>query len=194
MPERAPRADALRNRAKILAAAGEAFARDGADVPLDTIARLAGVGPGTVHRHFPTKESLVAAVVTDRLDRLADQVERLHGDPAVDFFDFLAELAREARHNLMLTAALGGTLGSDGDQAARRLTGGLDVLLRAAQQAGAVRPDLSVVELHAVLGGALAIEQQLPAERQGLGLQIVLAGLRPADPGSPSGRPDSSSA
>lgn len=179
MSERAPRADALRNRAKILAAASEAFARDGADVPLDTIARLAGVGPGTVHRHFPTKESLVAAVVTDRLDRLADQVERLQGDPAVDFFGFLTELASEARPNLMLTAALGGTLGFEGDKAARRLSGGLDALLRAAQQAGAVRRDLTVVELHAVLGGALAIEQHLPADRQGLGLQIVLAGLRP---------------
>jgi AcrR family transcriptional regulator len=179
MSQRAPRADALRNRAKILAAAADAFARDGADVPLDAVARLAGVGPGTVHRHFPTKESLIAAVVTDRLDRLAVYAESLDGDPSTDFFAFLGELAAQARHNLVLTAALGGSLGADGDKAARRLSDGLASLLRAAQRSGAVRDDLTVVELHAVLTGALAIEQRLPADREGLGLQIVLAGLRP---------------
>ncbi|MDT3440633.1 MULTISPECIES: TetR/AcrR family transcriptional regulator [unclassified Pseudofrankia] len=181
MAERALRADALRNRAKILAAASEAFARHGADVPLDTIASQARVGPGTVHRHFPTKESLLAAVVTARLDRLADHAETLHGDPAADFFDFLTELAAEARHNLVLTSALGGTLGAEGDKAASRLSRELESLLQAAQRAGAVRRDLTTAELHAVISGALAIEQRLPADRQGLGLQVVLAGLRPAD-------------
>src|SRR5436190_22066853 len=113
MTQRAPRADAQRNRAKILVAANEAFARDGADVPLDTIAACAGVGPGTLHRHFPTKEALVAAVVAARLDRLAEQAEQRNRDPSRDFFGFLTELAAEARHNLVLTAALGGRLGSE---------------------------------------------------------------------------------
>jgi len=178
MTQRAPRADAQRNRAKILAAAGEAFARDGTDVPLDTIAALAGVGPGTLHRHFPTKGALVAAIVTARLSRLADRAEDLDDDSSTDFFAFLTDLAAEARHNLALTAALGGTLGSEGDQAAARLSRGLESLLHAAQRSGTVRADLTVADLHAIIAGALAIEQRLPANRQGLGLEVVLTGLR----------------
>jgi AcrR family transcriptional regulator len=174
----AQRADAQRNRAKILAAADEAFARDGADVPLDAVAVLAGVGPGTVHRHFPTKESLVAAVVAARLSRLADRAEELDTGPPADFFAFLEELMAEARNNLVLTAALGNSLGVAGDEAAARLSRGLASLLQAAQRAGAVRADLTVGELHAVIGGALTIESRLPADRQGLGLEVVFAGLK----------------
>jgi AcrR family transcriptional regulator len=178
MAPRPPRADALRNRTKILAAASDAFAKDGADVPLDAIAALAGVGPGTVHRHFPTKQSLLAAVVASRIDRLGARAEHLQGDPAADFFGFLAELAGEARHNLVLTSALGGELGTEVDEPAARLSSALGSLLRAAQRSGAVRPDLAVSELHAVITGALTIEHRLPADRQGLGLQIILDGLR----------------
>lgn len=178
MTQRAPRADAQRNRTKILAAASEAFARNGTDVPLDTIAALAGVGPGTLHRHFPTKGALVAAIVTARLSRLADRAENLDNDPSADFFAFLTELTAEARHNLALTAALGGTLGSEGDQAAARLSHGLESLLHAAQRSGAVRADLTAADLHAIIAGAITIEQRLPANRQGLGLEVVLTGLR----------------
>ena len=69
------RADAVRNRAKVLAAASEAFAAEGLAVPLDEIARRAGVGAGTVYRHFPTKEALFEAVITDRLLALAADAE-----------------------------------------------------------------------------------------------------------------------
>ncbi len=178
MPERAPRADALRNRTKILEAATAAFALDGAEVSLDAIAARAGVGPGTVHRHFATKESLIAAVVADRLNRLADLAEGLLADPAADFFAFLTELGAAARHNVVLASALGGTLGTEGDEAAVRLSRGLEALLQSAQAAGVVRADLTVAELHAVLGGAITIEQRLPDGREGLGLEIVFAGLR----------------
>jgi len=178
MPERAARSDALRNRTKILAAASDAFARDGAEVPLDTIAGLAGVGPGTVHRHFPTKQSLISAVVAARLGRLAERAEQLSADPAANFFDFLAELAGEARHNLVLTEALGGTIGTDAGQSAQRLSRALESLLRDAQRSGAVRPDLGVSDLHAIILGALTIENRLTADHEGLGLQIVFQGLR----------------
>jgi AcrR family transcriptional regulator len=72
------RADARRNRERILAAATAAFAADGLSVPLDEIARRAGVGPGTLYRHFPAKEALWEAVLHDRLARLADEAEALH--------------------------------------------------------------------------------------------------------------------
>ena len=84
IPETAPRlnpgrcgADARRNRERILAAATAAFAADGLSVPLDEIARRAGVGPGTLYRHFPAKEALWEAVLHSRLERLADEAEAL---------------------------------------------------------------------------------------------------------------------
>ncbi|MFC8731747.1 TetR/AcrR family transcriptional regulator [Luteimicrobium sp. NPDC057192] len=186
---RAPRADAVRNRAKILAAADEAFAAAGTDVPLDDVAARAGVGAGTVHRHFPTKEALVSAVVAGRLGRLADAADALvaglgadasPGAPGEAFSGFLVELIEHARHNVALSEALGGTLGVEGDEQARRLSAALADLLAAAQRDGAVRADLTVAELHAVVGGALAMERHLPAGRTGLGLEVVVRGLRPS--------------
>jgi AcrR family transcriptional regulator len=179
MTPRAPRADALRNRTKILAAASDAFARDGAEVPLDTIAELAGVGAGTVHRHFPTKESLIDAVVAVRLDTLADRADDVRAQPAADFFGFLVELAEAARSNVVLASVLGGTLSAEGNQAATRLTQSLAQLLTNAQRSGQARPDLTVSDLHAAIAGAITIEQRLPNNRHGLGVEIVLAGLRP---------------
>jgi AcrR family transcriptional regulator len=179
MGGRAPRADALRNRARILTAARAAFARDGVDVPLDTIAERAGVGAGTVHRHFPTKEALVTAVIADRLDQLADRAAELGDDPAEDFFTFLAELADSARDNLALTSALNGSFGIEGEASAARLANAFQALLSAAQRSGDVRRDVTVAEVHAILAGVLATESRLPPTRRGLGLEIAIAGLRP---------------
>jgi hypothetical protein len=67
---------------------------------------------------------------------------------------------------------------AEADDAAARLSSALGSLLRAAQRSRAVRPDLTLSDLHAVITGALTIEHRLPADRQGLGLQIVLDGLR----------------
>lgn len=179
MGRRAPRADALRNRARILTAARAAFARDGVDVPLDTIAERAGVGAGTVHRHFPTKEALVTAVIADRLDQLAGRAGELGDDPAADFFTFLAELADSARDNLALTSALNGSFGIEGEASAARLANAFQALLSAAQRSGDVRRDVTVAEVHAILAGVLATESRLPPTRRGLGLEIAIAGLRP---------------
>ena len=81
------RADAARNRDKVLRAAREAFAELGYGVPLDEIAARAGVGPGTVYRHFPAKEALFEAVVTSRVeDLLSDARARADsGDPGGAF-------------------------------------------------------------------------------------------------------------
>src|SRR6476619_2545133 len=69
---RALRADALRNRRQLLQVAYETFATEGLSVPIDEIARRAGVGAGTVYRHFPTKEALFRAVVEDRLEHIVE--------------------------------------------------------------------------------------------------------------------------
>ncbi|MEU4192605.1 helix-turn-helix domain-containing protein [Kribbella sp. NPDC026611] len=172
-----PRADAVRNRARILSAARAAFAQDGVDVPLDTIAERAGVGAGTVHRHFPTKEALVSAVIADRLDELADRAAE-----ADDFFAYLAELVDSGRDNLVLSAALDGTLGTDGAESAARLSRAFEVLLADAQRAGLVRRDVTAAEVHAILAGVLATESRLPPDRRGLGLEVAIAGLRVSRP------------
>src|SRR6185369_10291950 len=92
------RADAARNREKVLRAAREAFAESGYGVPLDEIAARAGVGPGTVYRHFPAKEALFEAVVAARItDLVSDARARADADdPGEAFFGFLARIAGEA--------------------------------------------------------------------------------------------------
>ena len=91
------RADAARNRARVLEVAYETFAQEGLSVPIDEIARRAGVGAGTVYRHFPTKEALFRAIVASRLQRLIDSATPLleGDDPGAAFFAFLALLVEE---------------------------------------------------------------------------------------------------
>ena len=80
MQTRPLRADARRNRDQLLAVAVRAFSQDGPDVPLDAIAREAGVGIGTLYRHFPTREALVEAAYRTELDRLCDAAPVLLGE------------------------------------------------------------------------------------------------------------------
>lgn len=186
-PRRPLRADARRNRERVLAAAREVFATEGPSVGLDEIARRAGVGAGTVHRHFPTKEELFKAVIADRLLDLATQAEALGGatDPGAAFFAFFHRLAAEARPNLALSAALTDGAGHDAAlgesilQAGQSLQRALAVLLDRAQRAGAVRADIDAADLHAIIAGALVMEQQLASpSAAGRGLAVVAAGLR----------------
>src|SRR3954467_4488904 len=99
MAEKPLRADARRNREKVLEAAGELFAAQGSAVPLDEIGALAGVGPGTVYRHVPTKEALFEAVTVARLRDLVDLANGLVGadDPGPAFDRFLDRLSEEAQ-------------------------------------------------------------------------------------------------
>jgi AcrR family transcriptional regulator len=166
----------------VLAAAQTSFAEEGPDVPLDVIAERAGVGAGTVHRHFPTKEALIAAVVTDRLAGLADRATALAGaePPADAFFEFVRELTAQARQNIVLSSALRETgPGPERAEAGAALASALGVLLERAQRAGGVRPDLTVTDLHAILSGVIAMERSLSPGHRGIGLDIVIAGLRP---------------
>lgn len=167
MAEKPLRADARRNRARVLDAAREAFAADGLAVPLDEIARRAGVGPGTVYRHFPTKEALFEAVITEHTEELIAQARA--GADADDagavFFAFLAKLGEAATAKKDLTDALS-VAGVDVDAAvsspARELTDAVSVLLVRAQRAGAVRSDIEITDLILLLKGALAAIQGGP--------------------------------
>src|ERR1700739_4579745 len=130
MAERPPRADAVRNREKVLGAARDAFAESGYGVPLDEIAARAGVGPGTVYRHFPTKEALFEAVIAARLTDLVADARGRGGsaDPEAAFFGFLETVAVEAaaKRDLPDAIAIAGSLQSD-------LRAALEVLLQRAQ-------------------------------------------------------------
>jgi AcrR family transcriptional regulator len=174
--DRPLRADAQRNRDKVLRAAREAFAASGYGVPLDEIAARAGVGPGTVYRHFPTKEALFEAVVTARLEDLLEDGRRRArtDDPEAAFFGFMARVAEEgmAKRDLPDAIVASGPL-------REQFSAALDELLRRAQEAGAVRDGITTGDLIALLKGLFvsAKDEPDPARYHRL-LAVVTAGLR----------------
>lgn len=180
---RALRADAARNRARVLEVAYETFAAEGLGVPIDEIARRAGVGAGTVYRHFPTKEDLYRAVVEDRIRSIVDEGRALlaSGDPAEALFTFLRSMVLQwGATDRGLSETLAG-FGIDVEAAIPQAEGDfmdmLDGLLRAAQQAGAVRPDLAARDVKAILVGLQAI-QGYNDDAAGRLVEVVLDGLR----------------
>ncbi|WP_433469031.1 TetR/AcrR family transcriptional regulator [Spirillospora sp. CA-128828] len=163
MSDRPRRADARRNRERILQAAFEAFAADGRLVPLDDIARRAGVGAGTVYRNFATKEALFQAVVVDRIERIVNEAQALVGadDPADAFYGFLNWVVERAMFNHALCDALAADLRTfDACGMDEQFTAALDALLRRAQAAGSVRPDVTVQDVRALMVGAMLMERQ----------------------------------
>jgi AcrR family transcriptional regulator len=182
------RADARRNRDRVLAAARELFASDGLSISLDEIARRAGVGPGTVHRHFPAKENLIAAVAIARLEQIVEHARNLANanDPGAALRSQLSQLLVYADDNTPLKSALTGT-GLDIRTAAPEVRAALrdavGVLLVRAQHAGAIRDDLNADDLMALTAGhvhAIQYAGVKPKSRQAQRLTAVLFdGLRP---------------
>jgi AcrR family transcriptional regulator len=175
--DRPLRADAARNREKVLRAAREAFAESGYGVPLDEIAARAGVGPGTVYRHFPAKEALFEAVVTARLtDLIGDARDRAGADdPGEAFFGFLGRLAGEAaaKRDLPDAISIAGSLRED-------MVAALDDLLVRAQRAGAVRAGVRTADLVALLKGMFAsLADGGDQARRDLVFAVLADGLRP---------------
>lgn len=154
--ERPLRADAARNRARVLEVAYDTFAVEGLAVPIDEIARRACVGAGTVYRHFPTKEALIGAVFSDRIRRIIDHAHALLGSagPAEALFVFLRDMVRTGATDQGLVDSLAG-YGIDLEAAAPGAEAAflrmLGELLTAAQQAGAARSDVGVPEIKALL-------------------------------------------
>jgi AcrR family transcriptional regulator len=183
IPAKPLRADAARNRARVLETAYDTFAAEGLSVPIDEIARRAGVGAGTVYRHFPTKEDLFRAVVESRLRHIIDAGHALLDDPgpAEALFTFLRSMVLDfGATDQGLVDALGG-MGIDIDSAAphadeafRELLG---ELLVAAQRAGTVRADVDVPEVKALLVGCHAM-QGYDKERAERVTDVVIDGLR----------------
>jgi AcrR family transcriptional regulator len=150
------RADARRNRARVLEVAQEAFASAGLQVGLDEIAKRAGVGAGTVYRHFPTKESLFDAVILHRAQSLVDRARELanEDDPGRAFFGFVAQMNREsaAKRDLIdAVAGIGVDITSNLTEVNRELWAAVEVLMNRAQTAGSVRRDVGITHLKVLL-------------------------------------------
>lgn len=170
------RADARRNRSKILEAAEIAFAEEGVGVPVDEIARRAGVGAGTLYRNFPTKEALFQAVLLRHLEGLAAEARALSaGDrPAEALFAFVSRLAEEGSKRRNLVDALTGA----GINIKEALAGAKEeidaaatVLLRRAQAAGEVRKDVTVADVFSLVMGTCAFA---PADTDGSSRQRMI--------------------
>lgn len=188
-PERKLRADAARNRARVLESARELFGRGGETVEIDDVARSAGVGVGTVYRHFATKEALLHAVVSEHVDRLIEDArsKAKAPEPGAAFFEFVASFVSEAaaKKNVMDAMTRDGlptplANGDAIDALRRTFRSTVSVLLSRAQRAGAVRKDIDVVALIAVLRGTLAaleLRETTAAQRRVI-FEVMCDGLR----------------
>jgi AcrR family transcriptional regulator len=189
-PPRAQRADARRNRRKVLDAARKAFAEDGLDVRVEKVARRAGVGVGTVYRHFPTKEDLLQALADDRFAGLADAARRAVEDPDAwhGFAGFMRYSAEVMAEDRALSEAMDQRPEMCGQAAEdARLLEVVGELIERAQAEGALRPDVvpeDVPGLICGLGRATRATEGRPTISWERYLGIILAGLRP--PGSTS--------
>ncbi|RKN37501.1 TetR/AcrR family transcriptional regulator [Streptomyces hoynatensis] len=180
------RADARRNRARVLDAAEAVLAAQGVGASMRAIAREANLGLGTIYRHFPTREALFQAILANRARRMIAHAAALREapDPGEAFFGFFAALVAEsARKKAMVDvlAAAGIDPKAGASSVAEAMREAIAALLGRAQRAGAVRADLGMAELLAILGGlCLGAERDpWPDEVRARVLAITFDGFRP---------------
>nr|WP_240977592.1 TetR/AcrR family transcriptional regulator [Planctomonas sp. JC2975] len=160
-------------------AAADAFAIDGLSVPVHEIARRAGVGTGTVSRHFPSKESLYAAVLLDRMAELSAEADALAAehDAGAAFLALFARLIHEGTAHRGLAEALAGS-GFDIEAAATaadcNVSDRLRRLLERAQRDGTIDPDVTFAAVKALMAGCLAYDGPDPDRV----IDVVSRGLR----------------
>jgi AcrR family transcriptional regulator len=193
------RADAQRNYARLLDAATAAFVEHGADdVSLEEIARRAGVGIGTLYRHFPTRQALLEAVYRDQVESLNARAEQLRDteSPGDALADWMRALVRFSSTKRSMTSALLATLGTNSEllsSCSQVICGAAESLLARAQQAGVVRPDADARDLIRLVHAVNIATEKAPdpgqADRM---LALILDGLRPQPPAG--GQPASEAA
>jgi AcrR family transcriptional regulator len=179
--QRPRRADARRNYDRVIAAAREAFARHGTATSLEEIARAAGVGIGTLYRHFPNRQALLEAVYVDEVESLCRSAGELDGLPPGEAF---AAWVRRLVGYLATKQALVHELLEYVDRQAPLFTScrnslfaSGEPLLARAQAAGAVRADTDLAEIIQLVGGIAKIPGAEPAQVKHL-VEIALDGLR----------------
>jgi AcrR family transcriptional regulator len=182
---RKPRADAQRNRERILEIAKESFTRSGADVSLDEVAKQAGVGAGTLYRHFPTRDALLEAVYRTEVEKLAAaEREFTRTMPPIEalrawmllFVDYIATKQIIAPALNTLVGGPSKVFAATGDQ----VKGAIRALVSRAIESGDIRSDLDPLDLLRALIGvsnvASAPDWQQSAKRL---VQILITGSRP---------------
>ncbi|MEU6079145.1 helix-turn-helix domain-containing protein [Streptomyces sp. NPDC047108] len=146
------RADALRNRERIISAAREMFVEQGADVPMDEVARRAGVGNATLYRHFPDRDELIHRVTLHVMERIIDQADSALTEET-DAFEALGRFVHAAAEERI--GALCPLISQAGDakdhpetvEAGERLDRAINTLMERARSAGLLRPDVAVGDL-----------------------------------------------
>ncbi|MFK8908733.1 TetR/AcrR family transcriptional regulator [Streptomyces sp. YS-3] len=188
------RADARRNRDKILAAAVRVFSEDGLDAHFERVAKEAGVGTGTLYRNFPTREALIEAAYRNEVARLCDAVPGLLAElpPREALRTWTGRFVDYATAKLGMADALRAVVASGGDPYGRSrdlIQEALTTLLEAGRDAGVFRTDIRPTDLFAALAGialtSAAPEQRDQAERL---LDLVLDGLTRLPSAPPAGR------
>ncbi|MDN3354499.1 TetR/AcrR family transcriptional regulator [Actinomadura sp. DC4] len=181
-PPKQLRADARRNRVRILTAAEAVFAEKGPSASTEEVAERAGVAIGTVFRHFPTKQALLQAIMKELLSRLTEEADALTAEgPAGDaLFTFFSGLVAQAAHKKTVVELLAET-GIDLQlaDAVHRLREKVAELLERSQDAGTVRPDVRLDEVMALLTSTCqgALQSGWDEDLQRRTLAIVFAGL-----------------
>lgn len=182
------RADAVRNREVILEAAETVFAAQGVSAPIDEVAREAGLGVGTVYRHFPTKEALFEAIVTARIEQLVCEVSALSQapDPGEALFSLLRTVVETGSKKKDLADALasaGVDIKAKSSEHFQVLRGEAEKLLLRAQNEGQVRGDVTVDELMGLVAGAcISHESYIDAAASSRMLEVICDGLRARPP------------
>ena len=183
--DRKPRADARRNRERILEVAKKEFTRSGANASLEEIAKKAGVGPGTLYRHFPTREELLVAVYRSKMEKLA-AAERTFADtlPPVEALRAWLLLFVDAVETKQIIAPVLNTLIGDPkkvfESSYAQMHEALRALVKRAIKSGDIRKDLDPIDLLRALGGvanvATSPDWQQSAKRL---VDILITGSRP---------------
>jgi AcrR family transcriptional regulator len=176
------RSDARRNRERLLAAATTAFSEHGADAPLEDIARRAGVGIGTLYRHFPTRLALQEGVFRNQVDAVCARGRELACAPSPGdaFFAWLHALSGYLATKRGLSRALIENLGRDSElisSCSQMMKTTAAELLARAQEAGAVRADVSDMDVMRLVHGIAVATEHAPADADRL-LSLMLDGLR----------------
>lgn len=178
-PAKPMRADARRNYDKVVATAAEAFRESGIDTSLDDIAKRAGVGAGTLYRHFPSREALVAAAMRQDTAALVESAQTADGEePGERLVDWVRALARHVGAYQGLPEII---IAAAGDPASPLYTSCADIrvagaaILGAAQRSGGIRADLTVDELF-TLANMIALGRNC-VESQRL-VELVVEGIR----------------
>ena len=185
---RKPRADAQRNRERILEIAKKAFTRHGADISLDDVASQADVGPGTLYRHFPTRDALLEAVYRTEVERLAAAEQDLSKTkPPIEALQaWMLLFVDYIETKQIIAAALNTLVGGPSalfECSGTRIKGAIQSLVKRAIESGEIRPDLDALDLLRALVGVSNVSS-VPDWRQSARrlVHILIAGSRTGSP------------